>query len=77
MKKILLILFISCLFSQEITVNDTIAIQNKMLEEAKIELQKRYSDIEKEKENISYSWQIMNNMIIGNNAKIDSSIIKK
>jgi len=64
MKKILLILFVSCLFSQEITVNDTIAIQNKMLEKAKLELEKRFIDLETEKKHVEYTWKVINSMII-------------
>jgi len=74
MKKILLILFVSCLFSQEITVNDTIAIQNKMLEEVKIELANRYDNLEIEKQHIIYTWRIINNMI--KEVKSDSTVIK-
>jgi len=74
MKYILLILFVSCLFSQEITVNDTIAIQNKMLEEVKIELANRYDNLETEKQHVKYTWQVINSMI--KEVKVDSTVIK-
>jgi len=75
MKKILLILFVSCLFSQEITVNDTIAIQNKMLKKAKLELEKRFIDLETEKKHIEYTWKVINSMIV-EEVKSDNTVIK-